>query len=97
MVAAGIYLASDGHHWSEFFVQWGLAAVIVIGALVGAVLIPASKKAEEVAERDLAAAAGSRRGGLMSAEYQGAGRASPRGIARERLVLLTIVFMVIQP
>ena len=23
---AGIYLASDGHHWSEFFVQWGLGS-----------------------------------------------------------------------
>src|SRR5271165_3446046 len=31
VLAAGIFLASDGHHWSEFFVQWGLAVVIVIG------------------------------------------------------------------
>ena len=30
--------------------QWGLGAVIVIGALVGAVMIPTSKKAEEVAD-----------------------------------------------
>ena len=35
VVIAGIFLASDGDLWSEFFVQWGLAAVIVIGALVG--------------------------------------------------------------
>jgi hypothetical protein len=35
VLAAGIFLASDGHHWSELFVQWGIAAVIVIGALVG--------------------------------------------------------------
>jgi hypothetical protein len=28
VLAAGIFLASDGHHWSELFVQWGLAAVI---------------------------------------------------------------------
>ncbi|HEX9482846.1 MAG TPA: hypothetical protein VF927_12155, partial [Solirubrobacteraceae bacterium] len=37
VLGAGIFLASDGHHWKEFFVQWGLAAVIVIGGLVGAV------------------------------------------------------------
>src|SRR5664280_464578 len=49
VLIAGIYLASDGKHWKEFFVQWGLAAVIVIGAVLGAVLIPASKKAEALA------------------------------------------------
>ncbi|HUA11589.1 MAG TPA: DUF2269 family protein [Solirubrobacteraceae bacterium] len=46
VLAAGIYLASSGHHWHQFFVQWGLAMVVVIGALVGAVLIPTAKKAE---------------------------------------------------
>ncbi len=47
LVAAGIFLASDGHHWSEFFVQWGLAAAIVIGGLVGSVMIPTAKRAED--------------------------------------------------
>ena len=32
VLAAGIFLASDGHHWSEFFVQWGIAAVVIVGA-----------------------------------------------------------------
>src|ERR1700683_575901 len=49
VVAAGIFLASDGHHWNEFFVQWGLAAAIVIGALFGAVMIPTAKRAEAIA------------------------------------------------
>src|SRR5438270_13986825 len=49
VLGAGIFLASDGHRWSEFFVQWGLGAVIVIGALVGAVMIPAAKHAELLA------------------------------------------------
>ncbi len=35
IVAAGIYMASKEHLWSEFFVQWGLGAAIAIGALVG--------------------------------------------------------------
>ena len=61
MLAAGIFLASDGHHWSEFFVQWGFAVVIVIGAVVGAVMIPTPKQAEQAAERDIVAAGG--RGG----------------------------------
>jgi hypothetical protein len=56
VLAAGIYLASDGHHWSEFFVQWGLAAIVVIGALAGSVMIPTAKRAEQAALEDLAAA-----------------------------------------
>ena len=67
VVAAGIFLASDGHHWSEFFVQWGLAAAIVIGALIGAVMIPTAKRAESVAERDIAGAATGRAGAPASA------------------------------
>ena len=31
VLGAGIFLASDDHLWSEFFVQWGLCAVVVIG------------------------------------------------------------------
>jgi hypothetical protein len=43
VVGAGVFLASDGHHWNEFFVQWGLASAVVIGAIVGSVLMPLSK------------------------------------------------------
>jgi hypothetical protein len=60
VVLAGIFLASDGHYWNEFFVQWGLAAAIVIGALIGSVMIPTAKRAEAVAQRDIAGAAGGR-------------------------------------
>src|SRR5436305_1928431 len=56
VLGAGIFLASDGHHWSEFFVQWGLVAAIVIGAVVGSVMIPTGKRAAEAASRDVAAA-----------------------------------------
>src|SRR5438309_11918413 len=39
ILGAGIFLASDGHHWKDFFVQWGLGVAIVLGGLVGAVLM----------------------------------------------------------
>jgi hypothetical protein len=55
VLLAGIYLASHEHQWSSFYVQWGLGAVIVIGAGVGAYMIPREGKLVEVAERDLAA------------------------------------------
>ncbi len=96
VLIAGIYLASKGHHWSEFFVQWGLAAVVVIGAVVGVVMIPASKRAQELAERDIAA---SGEGTIeMSAEYQAVvRRLSTVGSLLSLLVLVTILFMAIKP
>ncbi len=96
VVGAGVFLASDGHHWSEFFVQWGLGAVIVIGAIVGSVMIPASKRAEAAAERDLAAAAG---GEVRQSEEYAAivRRLTLVGTLLSVIVLLTIAFMVIKP
>jgi hypothetical protein len=93
VLLAGIYLASKGHFWSDFFVQWGLAAVIVIGALVGAVMIPTAKRAEQLAARDVAAAG---EGGeiAMSDEYRAAvRRLSVVGSGLSLLVLVTILFM----
>ncbi len=107
VLLAGIYLASKGHYWSDFFVQWGLAAVVVIGGLIGAVMIPTAKRAEVVAARDLAAIAA---GGASGAGAGGTGVAEPpaqlsdeyRALARRLssvgsllslIVLVTIVFM----
>ena len=96
ILGAGIYMASDGHHWGEFFVQWGIGVVLVIGALVGAVLIPAAKRAEDAARADLQ--------GFSGGEFQPgeAYRAASRqlnviGSAASLLVLVTILFMVIKP
>jgi hypothetical protein len=96
VLAAGIFLASDGHHWGQFFVDWGVGAVVVIGALVGAVLIPTAKRAETTAERDIAASSG---GAIeMSAEYRGlTRRAETVGTLLSVLVLVTIAFMVTKP
>lgn len=96
VLAAGIFLASDGHHWSEFFVQWGLGVVIVIGGALGALMIPAAKRAEALAQRDVNAAG---EGEVeLSAEYQAVvRRLTVVGSALSGLVLLTILFMVVQP
>jgi hypothetical protein len=92
VLIAGIYLASKGHFWSDFFVQWGLAAVIVIGALIGAVMIPTAKRAELVSARDLAAAGDGEP--ELSDEYRAlVRRLSGVGGLLSLLVLVTIVFM----
>jgi uncharacterized membrane protein len=96
VLIAGAYLASEGHHWSEFFVQWGLGAVIVIGALVGGVMIPTAKRAETLAEREVAASGD---GPLqMSGDYQAmVRRLQTVGTLLSLLVLVTILFMVVKP
>ncbi len=93
VLLAGIYLASKGHYWSDFFVQWGLGVVVVIGALVGAVMIPTGKRAEQLAARDLAAAG---EGGevTLSDEYRAlTRRLASVGSLLSLLVLVTILFM----
>ena len=97
VLGAGIYLASDGHHWSEFFVQWGLSAIIVIGGLVGSVLMPASRRAEAAVTADLDAWDG--RGEFTPGpDYLAATRRlSVVGSIAGVLVLLTILFMTIKP
>jgi len=94
VLLAGIYLASKGHFWSDFFVQWGLGAVIVIGALVGAVMIPTSKRAEQIAARDLAASGDDEAPAQLSDDYRAlVRRLSSVGTLLSLLVLLTILFM----
>jgi hypothetical protein len=96
VLGAGIFLASDGHRWSEFFVQWGIGAVIAIGAVVGSVMIPTAKRAELVAARDIESAGD---GPVeMSADYQAlARRLATFGSALSALVVVTILFMAIKP
>lgn len=96
VVLAGIYLASEEHLWSQFFVQWGLGASVVIGALVGSVMMPTAKRAEAAAERDIAAAGD---GEIeLSGEYRSlVRRASVVGTLLSVLVLITILFMAVQP
>ncbi|HEV2922730.1 MAG TPA: DUF2269 family protein [Solirubrobacteraceae bacterium] len=96
VLAAGIYLASEGHHWSEFFVQWGLGAVVAIGAAVGAIMIPTAKRAETLAARAVAAQGD---GPFETGpEYQAlARRLSTVGALLSVLVLVTILFMVVKP
>jgi hypothetical protein len=92
VLLAGIYLASKGHYWSDFFVQWGLAAVVVIGALIGAVMIPTAKRAELAAARDLAASGDGEM--ALGDEYRAlARRLTAVGTLLSLIVLVTILFM----
>jgi uncharacterized membrane protein len=93
IVVAGIYLASKEHQWSHFYVQWGLAVALVLGALVGAFFSPTERRAAELAERDIAASAGSAEV-TFSAEYQAVTRRlAIVGSLSSLLVLVTVLVM----
>jgi hypothetical protein len=57
ILIAGVYLASHEHQWSKFYVQWGLAAVVVIGGIGGGFLGSREGKLAELSARDVAATA----------------------------------------
>jgi hypothetical protein len=76
VLVAGIYLASHLHQWKLFYVQWGLAMVVIIGGVVGAFLTPRAKKLAELAERD-----------ASGAEY----RSLSRQVAMVDLLILVLV------
>jgi hypothetical protein len=97
---AGIYLASKLHSWSDFYVQWGVGVIIVLGALGGAFFAPRERRLAELAERDIAAIDGSSEGAgavVFSAEYKALRRQLFLvNLLGNALILLTIYFMVAQ-
>lgn len=95
VLAAGVYLAADLHQWHEFYVQWGIAAIVVLGGLEGAFVIRQSANLAELAQRDVDAAGGGEP--QWSAEYVAArGRSDQVNALMAVLVLVTVFFMVVQ-
>ena len=97
LLLAGIYLASDLHQWSYFYVQWGVAAVIVLGAIEGALIIRRAGTLAATAERDLAAsgvaAGGQRLSAQWSPEYARDQRVLQIGTTLFQLIVVITVFL----
>ena len=92
VLIAGLYLALSGDgpfDLKDWWVGFGLLAVLVILGLGGAFFSPRERRLAELAERDLAA-------GELSEEYQALGVQVARvGAAVSLLVLVTVLFMVL--
>jgi uncharacterized membrane protein len=93
VLLAGIYLASHEHQWGSFYVQWGLGAVIVIGAGVGAYMIPREGKLVEVAERDLAAVGAGAASPPWSQEFRALQKQVAIGGAILDLIVVVTIFL----
>jgi hypothetical protein len=95
VVIAGVYLSAKLHQWHQFYVQWGIGAVVVIGALEGAFVIRQSGKLADLAQRDIDASAGAEIN--WSHDYIVArGRADQVNALMAVLVVVTVFFMVVQ-
>lgn len=56
VLLSGLYLAADSEQFDEFFVAWGMIAVLVLIGLTHAFFIPNERRGEELAKRDVEAA-----------------------------------------
>lgn len=87
VILAGLYLASKRHAFDEFWVQWSLAAALVIGGVEGAFMIPRYRRLIEGAEADPAAAEHAKTSKQVTAV----------GAFLGLLVVITIFVMVTKP
>ncbi len=99
VLLAGIYLASDEHQWGAFYVGWGVAAVIAIGAIGGAYISPREKRLILLAEAEdatapVAVGPGTAGGGGGGDEYRVAARqADLARLVQLAITVLTVFFM----
>ena len=98
VVIAGVYLAAHAHQWHAFYVQWGIGAAIVMGALEGMFMIPREGRLADLARSDLEAQSGqSGTVVIRGAEYQAVFRqVAIGGMALSLIVILTVYFMATQ-
>jgi uncharacterized membrane protein SirB2 len=95
VLVAGIYLASKEHQWSKFYVIWGLAVTILLGALAGVFFSPTERRLSALAERDIAATASGAEV-VLSAEYDALNkRQAIVGAATSVLILVTVYLMTV--
>jgi uncharacterized membrane protein len=93
VLAAGFYLLAEGDiSMGESWVTVGLVAIIVLFGLVHGFFNPRTRRAIELAERDLAA------GGELSSEYRRISSQMARvGQLAGLIVAVAIFFMVVKP
>ena len=96
ILATGIYLAADRWEFSDFFVVWGIVAILVLLGLAHGFFLPHDRRALEAAERDIAASPGEEV--QWSEEFNRATAAGARmGPIAGLLVILTIYVMTAKP
>jgi len=97
VLVTGIYQAADGpYSMSDAWISASFVIVIVLGALLGAYLVPADRRLGAMADAELAEAGPGQV--TLSEEYRrGARNAARAGAAAGVLVIIAIFLMVTKP
>ena len=93
----GMYLAGDVWDFSDFFVVWGLLAIIVLLGLAHGFFIPNDQRALRAAKRDIEAAGPTADVELSREFNEASGRSARMGPIAGLLVILTIYVMAAKP
>ncbi len=97
ILVTGLYLAADRWEFSEFFIGWGILAILVLLGLVHGFFIPHDRRALRAAQRDIEAA-GPTGDVEFGEEFNRESGASARmGPIAGLIVILTIYVMVAKP
>jgi hypothetical protein len=94
--ATGIYLTADRWDFGDFFVAWGMAAILALIALVFGFFRPNDERIREAAERDIQSA-GSGEVQFGEDYNRHSGLAAKIGPLAGLLVILTIYVMTAKP
>jgi small-conductance mechanosensitive channel len=97
ILITGIYLAADRWDFSEFFIGWGIIAIIVLLGLVHGFVIPNDRRALRAAKRDIEAAGPTGEVEFSDEFQEHAMKGARMGPIAGLIVILTVYVMVAKP
>lgn len=97
ILITGIYLAADRWDFSEFFIGWGIIAIIVLLGLVHGFFIPHDQRALRAAKRDIEAAGPTGEVEFSDEFTEHSMKSARMGPIAGLIVILTIYVMVAKP
>lgn len=94
ILLSGIYLVADGPYgMGSFFVSWGFVAIVFFFGITHGFFIPRTKRAVDLAERDLSGS-----DGALSEEFDALNSQLAKvGVATGIVIVLTVYVMVAKP
>ena len=97
ILITGLYLAGDVWEFSDFFVGWGILAILVLLGLVHSYFIPHDTRALHAAKRDIEATGPTGDVELGEEFNRESGMSARMGLVAGLIVILTIYVMVAKP
>ena len=96
VLATGVYLAADAWDFDEFFIAWGVIAVLLLLGLTHGYFLPNETKASAAAQRDI------ERAGSGDVEFgpefnEASGKLAKMGTFAGLVVVLTVYVMTAKP